>query len=168
MSTPLPADLTPLDPREVPYDRMTRWIRIGFEVVGLGVLAAIMFADAWMTPTLRVALALGAALVVLLEVAFAVLWPPIAHRHVGYRVDALGLEIHAGVWWRSVVTVARSRIQHLDVTQGPLERRFGLATLSIHTAGTQDATVSLGGIAHETAMELRDDLGAWSREDDGV
>ncbi|MHC4948989.1 MAG: PH domain-containing protein, partial [Planctomycetota bacterium] len=46
-----------------------------------------------------------------------------------YRTGPLGIEIRKGVWWRKVINVPRSRIQHTDVAQGPLLRRFGLATL---------------------------------------
>ncbi len=66
------------------------------------------------------------------------------------------LEIHRGVWWRKVITVPRSRVQHTDVTQGPLERRYGLATLVIHTAGTHLSTVRLNGLAKGTAESVRD------------
>ena len=54
-----------------------------------------------------------------------------------YRVDADEIEIWSGVLWRQAVVVPRSRVQHIDVSQGPIERSYGLATLSIHTAGTQ-------------------------------
>ncbi len=52
----------------------------------------------------------------------------------------------------------RSRVQHTDVSQGPLERRFDLATLVLHTAGTQHAAVSLGGLSHKAALAIRDYL----------
>jgi uncharacterized protein len=66
------------------------------------------------------------------------------------------------------VAVPRTRIQHLDVAQGPVQRRFGLGTLVLHTAGTFSASVALDGLAHETAMALRDDLAAWTKAQDGV
>ena len=52
------------------------------------------------------------------------------HKHTWYRISEHGIEIHEGVVWRSARLVARSRIQHTDVTQGPLQRRFGLASLT--------------------------------------
>ena len=60
--------------------------------------------------------------------------------------------------WRSVVSVPQTRVQHTDVSQGPLERALGLATLIIHTAGTQNASVSLGGLRREDAQRIRDYL----------
>jgi membrane protein YdbS with pleckstrin-like domain len=96
---------------------------------------------------------------------FSWTWPAIQHRHIGYRIDGEGIEIRRGVWWRRVIHVPRSRIQHTDVSQGPIERNFGLATLHVFTAGTEHAEVTLGGIAHHTAIAVRDHLLAGADDD---
>ncbi len=49
-------------------------------------------------------------------------------------------------------------MQHTDVSQGPIERLFELSTLIIYTAGTEHASISLGGLARETAFLIRDHL----------
>jgi len=85
-------------------------------------------------------------------------WPAIDYRHTWYRVDDDGIEIRRGVYWRSVINVPRSRVQHTDVSQGPLERRYGLGTLVIYTAGTEFAKVTLGGLEHSVAMSIREHL----------
>jgi membrane protein YdbS with pleckstrin-like domain len=85
-------------------------------------------------------------------------WPALEYRHASYRVDALGIEIRRGVFWRTVINVPRSRVQHTDVSQGPLERRFGLGTLVIYTAGTDHARVTLAGLEHGRALRIREHL----------
>jgi membrane protein YdbS with pleckstrin-like domain len=85
-------------------------------------------------------------------------WPPIEYRYFRYRLDAQGVEIRTGVVWRRVISVPRSRVQHIDVAQGPVERRYGLATLSIYTAGTEFAKVDLPGIEYHRAVRIRDHL----------
>jgi membrane protein YdbS with pleckstrin-like domain len=85
-------------------------------------------------------------------------WPEVSYRHASYRVDHLGIEIRRGVLWRREITVPRSRVQHIDVSQGPIERRFGLGRLSIYTAGTEYALVSLHGVTHARALLIRDHL----------
>lgn len=85
-------------------------------------------------------------------------WPAVQYRHAAYRVDDQGIEIKAGVYWRRVITVPRSRVQHTDVAQGPLERRHGLGRLVIYTAGTEHSRVELPGLEHATALALRDHL----------
>jgi len=86
------------------------------------------------------------------------LWPPLSFRHAFWRIDASTMRIRRGVAWRSVVSIPRSRVQHTDVRQGPVERAFGLATLVVHTAGTEHASIGLSGVAHETALAIRDHL----------
>jgi membrane protein YdbS with pleckstrin-like domain len=49
-------------------------------------------------------------------------------------------------------------VQHTDVSQGPLQRRYGLATLTVHTAGTENAQVQLPGLPHDVALSIRDHL----------
>lgn len=85
-------------------------------------------------------------------------WPGLAYRHAAYRVGPEGIEIKRGVIWRHVITVPRSRIQHTDVSQGPVERRYGLGTLTLFTAGTEHERVDLPGLDHERALAIRDAL----------
>jgi membrane protein YdbS with pleckstrin-like domain len=85
-------------------------------------------------------------------------WAEIEYRHLFYRVDDDGIEIQAGVLWRGISNVPRSRVQHTDVAQGPLERKYGLGRLIIYTAGTQHSRVELPGLEHQVALGLRDHL----------
>ena len=89
---------------------------------------------------------------------FSYRWPEVEYRHTAYRVDGDGIEIKSGVYWRDLSNVPRSRIQHTDVAQGPLERKYGLGRLVIYTAGTAHSRVVLPGLAHETALQIRDHL----------
>lgn len=100
-------------------------------------------------------------------VRWGMVYTRLAHARTAWRLTAELLEIRRGVWWRSVVTVPLSRVQHTDVNQGPLQRRFGLATLVVHTAGTQYATVSLEGLGKEVADSVRDEM-LLRRGDDAV
>lgn len=85
-------------------------------------------------------------------------WAEIEYRYISYRVDDEGIEIRAGVFWRAVSNVPRSRVQHTDVAQGPLERKYGLGKLIIYTAGTQHSRVELPGLEYQTALSIRDHL----------
>ena len=85
-------------------------------------------------------------------------WPAISYRHTSYRLDAGGIDIRRGVFWRRAINVPRSRVQHTDVSQGPLERHYGLGTLIVYTAGTDHAKVELRGLAHADALRIREQL----------
>lgn len=98
------------------------------------------------------------ATVTSLLVAFGLWWPLVRYRHTAYEVSELGIRIRRGVVWRAVHAIPRSRVQHTDVAQGPIERIYGLATLVIYTAGTHHASTSLGGLRREQALLIRDHL----------
>lgn len=80
------------------------------------------------------------------------------YRRTRFALDGAGLRIRRGVVWRSETLVPRSRVQHTDLNRGPLDRRFGLATLKVYTAGTKLASVSIDGLPEARAAELRDAL----------
>lgn len=154
-----------LDPRWVDLERQTGWITT---IVLTGIcLVGVTFVIVTYGPS-RLASAVGLTAVV---VALACItwwqqrWPAVAYRHASYRVDSEGLEIRRGVYFRSVTNVPRSRIQHTDVSQGPLQRRYGLATLVVHTAGSESAEVDLPGLRHDTALRIRDHLLPRSADD---
>ena len=83
-----------------------------------------------------------------------------------WRLDARGLQVCRGVVWRSEVLVPRSRVQHLDIERGPIERRFGLATLVVHTAGTRLSALRQAGFLDADAVALRDALLPGPADDD--
>ncbi|GAA2062743.1 hypothetical protein GCM10009801_06110 [Streptomyces albiaxialis] len=67
------------------------------------------------------------------------------------------LLIAHGVLWREMTVVPYGRMQLVEVTSGPLERKYGLSTLQLHTAAaTTDA--SIPGLSPEEAERLRDRL----------
>ena len=99
-----------------------------------------------------------AAWVGLVVVALATGWllGNLRYARTAFALDAAGLRIRRGLWWRSEALVPRSRVQHTDINHGPLDRRLGLATLRVYTAGTRLASVALDGLPEARALQLRD------------
>ena len=148
----------PLDPASVTAARLAGavWVAAA-SLSGVAAVAAAVVA----TPLggLRAAGLLAAVLTLTVAAAAqCYLWPAVRYRYIRYRVDAHGVTIRRGVVWRTVTSVPRSRVQHTDVSRGPVQRYFDLATLVIHTAGTRDASVTLSGLGHSAALVLRDRL----------
>ncbi|MFN0056927.1 MAG: PH domain-containing protein [Planctomycetota bacterium] len=85
-------------------------------------------------------------------------WIRLDYQRSSFALTLVGLEIQRGVLWRSVLKVPRNRIQYTDLSRGPLERRYQLATLIVHTAGTVHAVVTLPGLEVQRAQALRDAL----------
>lgn len=80
-------------------------------------------------------------------------------RATGYAQRADDLLVVSGIMFRRLVIVPYGRMQLVDVSRGPIDRYFGLATVQLHTAAaTTDATVP--GLPLEEAQALRDQLAA--------
>ncbi|WP_170113189.1 PH domain-containing protein [Ahniella affigens] len=113
---------------------------------------------------LSVLLHLGFAAAALIALAIAVgIWLGIRFgqaEHAHYAVSQLsdGLLVKRGVFWHTETFVPRSRIQHTEVNQGPLDRSWGMASLSLHTAGTHVEKVTVSGLFRHDAIRLRDEL----------
>ncbi|OXY93635.1 PH domain-containing protein [Streptomyces diastatochromogenes] len=74
-----------------------------------------------------------------------------------YAERADDLLISRGVLWREETVVPYGRMQLVEVTSGPVERWFGLASVQLHTAAAAtDATIP--GLDPAEAERLRDRL----------
>jgi len=80
-----------------------------------------------------------------------------AWRSWGYVEREDDLYITHGVLFRTLVAVPYGRMQLVEVASGPLERAFGLATVSLKTASAE-TDASIPGLAPEEASRLRDRL----------
>ncbi|MFF0339837.1 PH domain-containing protein [Kribbella sp. NPDC004875] len=64
-----------------------------------------------------------------------------------------------GIMFRELVVVPYGRMQFVDVTAGPLERAYGMATVELHTA-TPATDAKIPGLHPDEAGRLRDRLSA--------
>lgn len=77
----------------------------------------------------------------------------------GYLEREDDLLVRRGVLVRRTSVVPYGRMQYVDVTAGPLARRFGLAMVTLHTAAAA-TDASVPGLRAEEASRLRDQLAA--------
>ncbi|MDQ1599771.1 MAG: uncharacterized protein QOD68_1245 [Actinomycetota bacterium] len=149
----------PFDPPGEPWVRVSpklatlrRLLNIGAGavlLVGLTVLAAM--ASTWAAVAVAV---LGVA-------ALGWGWVIVGRsvRSWGYAERAEDLLVTRGVLNRQLVVVPYGRMQFVDVTAGPLDRRFGLATVQLHTAAAA-SDAQIPGLVPAEAARLRDRLAA--------
>lgn len=71
---------------------------------------------------------------------------------MGYVVREHDLSFRSGVVSRSTSTVPFARVQHVSIGRGPLDRRFGVASLQVRTAG---GSIGIPGLPAETAERLK-------------
>ena len=127
--------------------------------VGAGVLGMAVL-DGWLARA-----SAGLALFVVVAVIGALIGRA-RTRRTHWRLDARGLQVRRGLVWKHELLVPRSRVQHLDIERGPIERRFGLATLVVHTAGTRLHALRQPGLLDADALALRDALLPEAERDD--
>ena len=164
-SNPNTAESTPdtygfhsLDIRYITVERIVGWIFTCVVYAGIGIGWGISLVASWPPTIWTGSIALGILAVVLVLAWATHSYPKIAHKWCKYRLDEHGLEIHRGWIWRTVVNIPRSRVQHTDVRQGPIQRQYEIGTLVVYTAGTQHASVELAGLSKVEAMRLRSQL----------
>ena len=157
LATPPPAEWHPLPPRA------RSLFVLSHALLGLvfGVPVASVVGGLQLGPPITTAI-LVALLGALAGAAIGVR----RHRSVAWRLDEEGFALRRGHMWFRETRVPASRVQHLDLKHGPLERRWKLATLVIHTAGSKMSAVSVTGLDAEDAEALRDRLARQLDDDD--
>ncbi|NJC35148.1 hypothetical protein GGR88_002662 [Sphingomonas jejuensis] len=144
--------LDPLDPR---YRTV---LRLGSLVAALPLLVAAVVADAVLSSRFDFAFGAIASGIALLLISWVLVSPARRFNAWGYRLDGDELNVARGVLTRTHSIVPLQRVQHIDVGQGAIARRFGLAELVVHTAGTHGAAVTIPGLALPEAERLRDEI----------
>ena len=151
------APLRDLHPAWIKAERISWWIFDAVVLIPTAVVAGVVAykgGELLLGTVLFLIWTLLAALMLWATSAY----PNAAYRHAGIALGELGLEYRRGVWWRKTTIIPRSRVQHTDVSQGPVMRRLGLGKLVIHTAGTRNAVVEIPGLALDEAERIRDRL----------
>lgn len=151
----IPADLTPLDPA---YRTVLRIVASIW--AGVFLIAAIVaeFAIPGRNGVVVVPVLILAAILIL----------RLPQRRWSARGYALGeerLRVVRGLLFHSDSVVPFGRVQHIDVDQGPIERAYDIATLTVHTAGSHNASVHLPGLKHADALAMRETIRAAIRRD---
>ncbi|MGZ9899109.1 PH domain-containing protein [Shewanella gaetbuli] len=79
-------------------------------------------------------------------------------RAVCYGVFDHEFIMRKGLFWVSTTALPYTRLQHVNLSQGPVERRFSLSTLKCFSAGSGEAEIHLPGLSTQTAEHLRQHL----------
>lgn len=162
---PTPVDLR-LDRRVVPY-----WWLAGLTstVILAGLLsgAAFVFRRELVARGYWDTLIWTAGTLLSVRATWAIIAPPWSWRRWRWRIDPELLLLRWGIISHHERAIPISRLQHVDLTRGPIERLFGLTTLVVHTAGTESSSFRLPGLADVDARAVRDRILA-ARGDDVV
>lgn len=149
--------------RSLPTAARTRW-RVQGALAG-AVIALVLS----IPPTVLVGVLLESpvalsipVLLVGAGIGLGVVWANRRYRRFGYALTGEAVRVRDGVVIHSDAIAPLYRVQHVDITRGPLQLSFGLATLTIHTAAPA-ADVTLPDLQADDAEQVRDDILAASR-----
>lgn len=145
----------PLDPRAIKLWRVAEQIAVA--VFMLPALLGV-FIGSYLYPTFAVLFFAGWGCLTSLWLWHSLWFPPRRYQVWGYRLDNRVLETRSGRLFCTIRLLPLNRLQHVDLQQGPLERIYGLAHLQLHTAGTENASITIPGLAQEEAVRLRNHL----------
>ncbi len=152
------ATLEPVEPAYLNALRLRAAILWGPLLIGALLLDRLVLANApvaGLAPVVVGLFGLGAVMVV----------PRRVYRRLGYAIDARLLRIVRGWLFHADTLVPLVRVQHIDVTAGPVDKLFGIATLVVHTAGTHNSIVTLPGLSPARAAGIREAIRSEIRAD---
>ncbi|MFZ1677697.1 MAG: PH domain-containing protein [Saprospiraceae bacterium] len=92
---------------------------------------------------------------ILLVSVWSIIYSGIAYKYMGYAIREKDISFKSGWLWRHMSTVPFNRVQHCDIKQGLIDRRFGLSRLTIYTAGGQSTDLMIPGLLPDTAERLK-------------
>lgn len=78
--------------------------------------------------------------------------------NIGFRRGERNLVVTRGFWVRRTYLVAHFRIQNLLVSRSLFQRRWGVATVTVDTAGRRAANPAVPDLEHEAAVRLQSAL----------
>ncbi|MFE5856346.1 PH domain-containing protein [Streptomyces sp. NPDC056500] len=143
-------------PNHMLDERVVGWWRVQ-SLIGTAVVAGVpAVLAAFITPARGWLLVVAGVLAVLgIVEAFTVpAWRFRVHR---WEVTDEAVYVRTGAFWQEWHIAPMSRIQRVDTMRGPLERAFGLSTVTVTTASSR-GEIKIEGLDQQLAAELADRL----------
>ncbi len=141
----------PLDPRAIGLWAGQFRLAAALGLLVPGTVAVILLVSGARTPGLvlaGIAVLLGGVGAVL-----SVVWPPRFHARYRWEVLPEGVVVASGWLWQQLQVVPHSRIQAVDSSSGPWERRAGLASVHLRTASSEGSP-KIPGLDAQVARDL--------------
>jgi hypothetical protein len=137
------------------YAPLVLWLSIGFyALICVGVVIANLIADGLNALIFSLsALPFIAGGLTLFALLTWLAWKSASV--IRYAVREHDVIVRTGIYWRKETVQPIVRIQHVEQSQGPLDKRLGLYTLKLFSAGTGHVTFQIPGLEARTAAKLK-------------
>jgi len=117
-------------------------------VLGIAAVLALWLQQTWVW--------IPAGVIILITLLTLVILPRQA-KAIGYMLRADDIVFRKGILWQRMIAVPYGRMQLVDITQGPLDRAFGISQLKMVTAAATTG-VQIPGLTQAASEALRDTL----------
>lgn len=94
-------------------------------------------------------------IVVIVEIILAFSMSYAGAKRCRYAIREQDIISQKGLWQHKTTAVSFNRIQHIDISHDPLERKYQTATIKLFTAGGSSADLSISGLPQEIAQTIR-------------
>jgi membrane protein YdbS with pleckstrin-like domain len=136
---------TPLHPKY--WNVVLITIALVFLVIGIGMVAAIIFVEETPAKTF--------ILMYLIAVTAVVFFSRMAFRKKGFAFRNHDVLFRSGIIATSTIVIPYNRIQHVALHEGLFSRYFGLAEVQIFTAGGSSSDIQIPGIEKSQAEDIK-------------
>ncbi|MEF8784492.1 MAG: PH domain-containing protein [Haloarculaceae archaeon] len=150
-----------LDSRTIPY----RILANGARIVGLIIFSVVTSASSGGSVLGGIGLLLG---LIVLGVALSIGWELARFRRIDYELTTDTFDLNSGVFSRREREIPYHRIQNVDIGQNIVQRAFGIAEVSLETAGGGSTEAQLRYVSREEADRLQDEISRRKRGADAA
>jgi membrane protein YdbS with pleckstrin-like domain len=144
---------------KISIDARFAGIRLGLVLLVYVVLVGFVLVPLQLVPEVRaftfslIGLSGGAVLIVFATLLACYVYAYTKSIH--YAVRDHDLILSSGVFWHKELIQPLKRVQHVEVTLGPIDKYFGLANIRLFSAGTGLSTFRIPGLTEEVAGQLK-------------
>lgn len=142
---------------QVDYKKMDKNAPIE-QLLGWGITFSIVFTVlivAWLVLNIPNEIAFYIGLGLFAIMAWVVYYIFASHTHRGIALREQDILYKRGLIWRTTTIVPFNRIQHIETQRGLFERKLGLATVKIFSAGGLASDLVISGLSVMRASQLR-------------
>lgn len=82
-------------------------------------------------------------------------WSQLAYKRFKFMLSERELTVESGVLWRTRRCIPRSRVQHVDIQSGPIDRAIGLVEVHLYVAGGMGPVAQIPGVTPSVAEGLK-------------
>ncbi|MGO2011346.1 MAG: PH domain-containing protein [Pseudoalteromonas sp.] len=122
-----------------------------FYVPLMAVFAAICFFNEDFADKAQLFLLIGLPILLVISLLYNVL----SVRLKGVAMREHDIAYRKGMIWQQVTILPFSRVQHTEIHRGPIERKLGLASLRLYSAGGVSADLNISGLSHDDCKDIR-------------